>query len=150
MQWKKDEMDELSIKRFIENTFQGVTALEDHGNYFFIYDTENRAPFATILTSSKYDTYSDLDRPGIFRLNIGVSRETYRSRFPTDNLPADSGLDFAVSDQILPHPEYGRVYWVCVINPSEETFEEVRPLLSEAYQIAVRKFDAFQKARSQR
>ena len=141
-------MDVLSIKRFIEDTFPGVTVVEDEGNYFFIYDTENKAPFATILTSSKYDTYSDLDRPGVFRLNIGVSKSTYRSRFPTDKLPAESGYDFTKADQIMPHPEYGRTYWLCVLNPSEKTFEDLQPMLAEAYQIAVRKYDAFQHAKT--
>jgi hypothetical protein len=27
--------------------------------------------------------------------------------------------------------------WLCVLNPSEATFEEVRPLLAEAYALAV-------------
>jgi hypothetical protein len=34
------------------------------------------------------------------------------------------------------------MYWVCVLNPSAETFEtEVRPLLSEAYELAVSKYN---------
>jgi hypothetical protein len=33
----------------------------------------------------------------------------------------------------MPHPVYGKMYWVCVINPSAETFEAIRPLLAESY-----------------
>jgi predicted DNA-binding protein (MmcQ/YjbR family) len=29
--------------------------------------------------------------------------------------------------------------WVCVLNPSAATFEAVRPLLAEAYELAVSK-----------
>jgi hypothetical protein len=41
----------------------------------------------------------------------------------------------------MPHPVYGRMYWVCVLNPSEETFEtKVRRLLAEAYDLAVSRY----------
>ena len=45
---------------------------------------------------------SNLDREGVFRLNLGVS-------------------------------------WVCVLNPSDATVMEIRPLIDEAYRIAVRR-----------
>jgi hypothetical protein len=38
-------------------------------------------PFATIAsTGNEYERISYLDRPGVFRLNIGVSRETFRCK----------------------------------------------------------------------
>jgi hypothetical protein len=53
-----------------------------------------------------------------------------------------SDYDFTALDQVMPHPVYGRQYWVCVLNPSDETFEtKVRPLLAEAYEMAVSKFE---------
>jgi len=52
----------------------------------------------------------------------------------------DTGHDFAALDQLLPHPVYGWMSWVAVINPSATTFEDVKPLLSEAYSLAVAKF----------
>lgn len=39
----------------------------------------------------------------------------------------------------MPHPVYGRNHFVCVLNPSDSTFETVKPLLSEADQIAVKR-----------
>jgi hypothetical protein len=36
----------------------------------------------------------------------------------------------------MPHPVYAPQSWVCVLNPSRETFEAVQPLLAEAYSIA--------------
>ncbi len=40
----------------------------------------------------------------------------------------------------MPHPVYGRMYWVCVLNPSKATFaKEVQGLLAEAYALAVDK-----------
>jgi Family of unknown function (DUF6194) len=42
-------------------------------------------------------------------------------------------------DQLMPHPVYAPQSWVCVLNPSETTFQAVRPLLAEAYELAVRR-----------
>ncbi|HEY6539772.1 MAG TPA: DUF6194 family protein, partial [Ktedonobacteraceae bacterium] len=52
-----------------------------------------------------------------------------------------SGYDFTALDQLMPHPVYGRMLWVCILNPGDETFEtKVRPLLAEAYEMAVSKY----------
>ena len=40
----------------------------------------------------------------------------------------------------MPHPVYGWMSWVCVLNPSAETFKTMQPLLAEAYDLAVAKF----------
>jgi hypothetical protein len=50
------------------------------------------------------------------------------------------GHDFTALDQLLPHPVYAPQSWVCVLNPSAATFEAVRPLLAEAYQLAVSRY----------
>jgi hypothetical protein len=82
----------------------------------------------------------------VFRLNIGISKLTYRSLFgPQPARPAaggvvDTGHDFTVLDQLLPHPVYGWMSWVSVLNPTAATFETVKPLLVEAYDLAVGKF----------
>jgi hypothetical protein len=99
------------------------------------------------VTSDAHDQFSDLNRPSVFRLNIGIRKQTYRSLFGTQTPPsdagdgADSGYDFTALDQLLPHPVYGRMYWVCVLNPSAATFQAViQPLLAEAYELAVGKY----------
>lgn len=43
----------------------------------------------------------------------------------------------------MPHPVYGKMYWVCVciLSPSEDTFQDVvQPLLAEAYELDVSKY----------
>jgi len=145
-------VDASSISEYISATFPGVDVAVGSreagspeiswGDTFFIYDPNRdlegprRFPFATIVTKDygEFDDLSDLDRPGVFRLNIGVSKETYRSLFP-----ADGDHDFAALDRLMPHPVYGPNHWVCVLNPSEATFERVKPLLAEAHAIAVRR-----------
>lgn len=147
MHLKNDSMDENDISKYLLETFDSVDVINDQGNLFFFCDPKNKLPFVTIITNNNYDNYSDLDRPGVFRLNIGIGKETYRSMFPVENLPAESGYDFTALDQVMPHPEYGRVYWVCILNPSESTFNDLRPMLDEAYQNAVKKHNAAQSAK---
>ena len=52
----------------------------------------------------------------------------------------ETDYDFTLLDQVLPHPVYGKLYWVCVLNPSDTTFEAMRPLLAEAYELAVGRY----------
>jgi hypothetical protein len=57
----------------------------------------------------------------------------------SDEAGVEGGYDFTALDSIMPHPVYSKMYWVCVLNPSEETFKTVQELLVEAYDKAVRK-----------
>jgi hypothetical protein len=138
-------MDEVAIGQYITTTFDGITTVSADGNLFFFYDPEQMFPFATLMINDVNDQFSDLSRPSIYRLNIGVSKETFRSLFPQQTFASDedlreSGYDFTVLDQVMPHPVYGRMHWVCILNPSTTTFETiVRPLLAEAYERDVSK-----------
>ena len=39
----------------------------------------------------------------------------------------------------MPHPVYARQNWVCILNPSEESFDRVvKPLLTEAHDLGWR------------
>jgi hypothetical protein len=84
-----------------------------------------------------FDNASQLNRPHVFRLNIGVSRDTFRALFdPPPGAARDTSAnshDFAALDRLMPHPVYAPQSWVCVLNPGPETFEAVKPLLAEAY-----------------
>jgi hypothetical protein len=78
---------------------------------------------------------------------MGISKDTFLSLFgsrpPSFGASSDdaTAYDFAALDQLLPHPVYGHIYWVCVLNPSTETFQSLKPLLAEAYELAVGKYD---------
>ena len=147
-------MDEASITQYILDTFAGVETATAFGYTFFFYRSDHKLPFATLGTQDDdYDRASNLNRPSVFRLNIGVSKDTYRSLFgPQPAAPGaegvvDTGHDFTVLDQLLPHPVYAPQSWVCVLNPSAETFQTVRPLLAEAYDLAASR-NAKREARS--
>lgn len=145
-------MDEAAITQYITETFEGVYPVTAWGDTFFFYNPDREQPgevyFATLKSQDDdYDHASNLNRPSVYRLNIGISRETYRSLFgaPPSRRESDETVDvaydFTALDQLLPHPVYGRANWVCVLNPSEATFQNVvRPLLEEAYRLAVAKY----------
>jgi hypothetical protein len=144
-------MNETSITQYITDTFEGVHAVDAWGDLFFFYnpghEQQDEFYFATVKTKDdEYDNASNLNRPSMFRLNIGISKATYRSLFgaPPSRHGRGGGVetqyDFSVVDQLLPHPVYGRMYWVCVLNPSDATFQSVQPLLAEAYRLAVGKY----------
>ena len=151
-------MNEAQISRYITETFEGVDVVVDSDNSFFFYNPDSnvppdhRFPFVTLVTSDIYDQFSNLNRPEVFRLNVGIGKQTFRSLFgdPARSSDSDSaaesgenfsGYDFTALDQVMPHPVYGRMFWVSVLNPGDETFEtKVRPLLAEAYELAVTRY----------
>jgi len=140
-------MDETSIARYILDVFAGVETTDNLGYTFFFYGPDRMLPFATIATADyPYDRVSNLDRPGVFRLNIGVSRQTFQSLFGASKVDA-SAYDLTALDVIMPHPDYAAQNFVCVLNPGEMTLEKVRELLAEAYELAVRRHGRRQKIR---
>jgi len=145
-------MDEAAITRYIATTLPGVDVVvgsQEAGSpeiawddTFFIYDPNRdlsdtrRFPFATIVTKDygDFDNASKLDRPGVFRLNIGVGKETYARLFD----PGEQ-FDFSTLDRLMPHPVYGSNHFVCILNPSDATFEAIKPLFGEAHRIAMKR-----------
>jgi hypothetical protein len=151
-------MDQELIIDYIRERFTGVDIVRPQrgdeapaiawGDTFFIYDparnleAQRRMPFATIVTKDygEFDRACDLDRDGVFRLNIGVGKEVYRSLFGG----AAAEHDFTALDQLMPHPVYASQSWICILNPSHVTFATLQPLLADAYSQAVRRYQRHQ------
>jgi hypothetical protein len=130
----------VEIKDYILQNFEKVHVVEADGDLFFMYDQDEKFPFATIVTKdNEYEKVSNLNREGFFRINIGLDKETFMPLFGglTDKkgLEAymDVGIDFTVEDTLMPHPTYGSLYWVCVVNPSAKTFETLKKYLEISY-----------------
>lgn len=95
-------MNEVEIGRYIGATFGGVDVVTvEGGDSFFFYSPDDsvppdhRFPIITLVTGDRYDQFSDLDRPGVFRLNIGLAKETFRARFGKPQLPGATGVEGA-------------------------------------------------------
>ena len=139
-------MTAASILQHITGTYADLHLAESDGSTFIFVGEERNFPLATLVTTDGYDKASDLDRPGVFRLNIGIGKPTFISLFgPVPSRPGadgviESGHDYTALDHVMPHPVYGMMFWVCVLNPSEKTFQEkVKPLLKEAYEMVIAK-----------
>lgn len=142
-------MDQDAIIQYVTDTFAGVEVVRPTdgpgaGDTFIFFDPQRnldptrRHPFATIVSKDygDFDRAANLNRPGVFRLNVGVSRDTFRALFghsPGEERPTGTEYDYAALDRLMPHPVYARQSWVGVLNPSPETFDVVKPLLAEAY-----------------
>jgi hypothetical protein len=156
-------IDQDTIIRYVTDTFTGVDVARPTdgpgaGDTFLIYDPQHdldpkrQFPFATIVTKDygDFDNASHLNRPDVFRLNIGVSRDTFRALFghaPGEDSTGIATYDFAALDQLMPHPVYAPQSFVCVLNPGAQTFEVVKPLLAEAYSLAAARYERKQTTR---
>src|SRR3954470_21422859 len=123
--------DPDEIRRWITTTYPDTVVAEAMGATFFSLDEKHWPNFATIVTTDEHDmgTPSNLARPGVFRLNIGVGKATFERLISDTQEP-----DYAALDTILPHPVYAKQRWVAILNPSRRSFDDlVKPLVDEAY-----------------
>lgn len=134
-------IDEMFVTNYIRDTFQDVESDVNLGYTFFFYKDDNMHAFVTIAsTGNEYEKISALDRPGVYRLNIGLSRETFHSMFGKGKIDV-SPYDFTALDTIMPHPEYASQFFICVLSPSAATFEKLGPMLAEAYDVAMKRYN---------
>lgn len=133
-------MNESAMIDYITKTFPKAETITAYGYEMFFYGPDRKLPFATLIASDyDYDRISHLDRPGVYRLNIGVSKQTFRSLFGEGAVNVED-YDFTALDVIMPHPEYAQYHFICVLSPGAGTIEEIRSLLAEAYDIAARRY----------
>lgn len=126
-------MTEDTLTQYLIDMLAGGHFEMADDNTFFFHDDGNEFPFATIVTKdSASDKASQLDRGGLYRLNIVVREASFQALFGDAQEP----VDHTALDTLMPHPVYARRHWVSVINPSAKTFERVKPLLAEAHDLA--------------
>lgn len=145
----------MRIEKIIEHvvsSFDGVIPKSSWGETSLFYNPGKVLPngvyFCTIKEKNgDNDKSSDLDREGVFRLSIGIRKETYEKLFgPKPKRPAkgciiDTGHDFTALNKLMPHPIYGWMFWVQVLSPKESTITDVFSLIDEAHIHAVMKFN---------
>jgi hypothetical protein len=126
-----------AITRYLVEACDDVQVDETTGDWFYFHGPDRMRPFATIVTrDNDFDHISQLDRPGVYRLNVGVSPATAQAAVA----PApEGGHDHTALDRLLPHGYDGRAGWISVLNPSPATFEALKPLLAEAHQAAMQR-----------
>ena len=140
------------IIEIITTNLNGVKPKSSWGETSLFYNPQNTLPngvyFCTIKEKDgENDKSSNLSRDNVFRLSIGVPKDTYLSLFgekpkrPEKGGIVNTGHDFTQVDILMPHPIYAWMSWVCILCPSEGNFKETYSLIKKAHNNAVVKFD---------
>lgn len=139
------------ILRYCLDQLDGTILVNSWGERGVFYNPDNKLKRGLYILTVKEkdgenDKSSNLNRENIYRVNWGVYKDTFRKMFGTiPKRPNKGGIvnmdyDFSSTNEILPHPVYAWMGWICVLNPSERTFEELKPLIQEAYKYAKEKY----------
>jgi hypothetical protein len=127
-------MNQAEVQAFIEG-LENVQQTENFGYVFYFVGDDHMLPFVTIANSDNdYDSVSNLNREGVFRINIGVSRETFDKLIP--KYRDGSNYDYTTLNTFLPHPDYAKQNFICILNPSGENVTGTKELIQEAHSIA--------------
>jgi hypothetical protein len=126
-------MTQAEVEAFVAE-LENVQREENFGYSFFFVGEDHRLSFVTIANSdNEFDDVSNLNREGVLRVNIGVSKETFGKLI--DKSTAEL-VDYSALNVFLPHPHYSRQHFVCILNPSGENVETTKKLIVEAHSIA--------------
>jgi hypothetical protein len=124
--------------------FPGTTVINAWGEASIFYNPGARLAhgvyFATIKQKDgENDRASKLDREDVFRLSIGTGKPLFFERFgpppprPAKGRVTEGSWDFTRLDSPTPHPIYGWMSWVSVLNPSEATLADLDEIIEAAY-----------------
>ena len=144
---KPDEILQYCLKQL-----PGTVLVESWGERGIFYNPDGKLKRGVyVLTIKEYDgendSSSNLDRENIFRVNIGIRKDTFRRLFgeipqrPPKGGVVDMAYDFTQINEIMPHPVYAWMGWICVLNPTVKTFSDWQTLLMESYEFAKEKYD---------
>ena len=111
------------------------------GDHFFYFAPDgqvpsNRQPYATIMTKDyPGDDASRLDPDGRWRLNIHVGTLAFRELLGgSPSEIGDAVTDFGAVDVVIPHPLYGGLGWVSIVNVGPATTDAAVRLLRTAHE----------------
>jgi Family of unknown function (DUF6194) len=130
----------------------GVVPKASWGETSLFYNPERLLPNGVYFCTIKQqdgpnDKSSNLDRPDVYRVAIGLAPASYVKHFgarpirPTSGEIVETGDDFTSLNLLMPHPIYAWMGWAQVLNPTAETYAHVFPLIEGAHQIAIGKFN---------
>lgn len=144
-------MDPKEVLQYCLSSLEGTVQVESWGETGIFYNPGGMLKRGVYVLTVKEkdganDRASQLDRRGVYRVNLGLRRETYTRLFgPAPSRPpkggvVETGADYTALDSLIPHPVYAWMGWAAVLNPSAETFRKLSPLIQESYAFAKEKF----------
>lgn len=144
-------MESNDILKYCIEQLDGAVMVNSWGEKGIFYNPDNVLKRGVyVLTVKEKDGENDkssgLNRENVYRVNLGIRKSTFIKMFgyipkrPAKGGIVDMNYDFSCIDHVIPHPVYAWMGWICVLNPSEKTFDDLRPLIHEAYEYAKEKF----------
>lgn len=139
------------VTEYITNRYIHVKPKSAWGETSFFYNPDNTKPngsyFLTIKEQDgKNDKASKLNRNGIYRVSFGITKNSFISLFheipkrPSKGHIIKGNYDFTSQNILMPHPIYGWMTWICVLNLTYNTLLNITPLIDEGYALAVNRF----------
>lgn len=126
------------IEQFIVERLPNVQKSEYFGYTFFFYGSDHILPFVSVAKSdNEHDDVSNLNRDGVFRVNIGIARDTFNKLFFDDQ----EDWDFTELNNFMPHPHYAAQHFICILNPEEGRLQETLDFIEEAHALAKKRFE---------
>lgn len=130
-------MNQEDVTAFVSG-LENVQQTENFGYTFFFIGDDQMVPFTTIAhTDNEYETISNLSRAGVFRINIGVSRQTFNTLIGE---ATSEPIDYTVLNTFLPHPDYAQQNFICILNPASANIERTKQLITEAHTLALARY----------
>lgn len=145
-------MKAIEVIDIILTRFEDIVPKSSWGEISLFYNPGGQLPngiyFCTFKEKNgENDKSSNLDRENIYRMSIGLTKKSYQKHFgdkpkrPFKGDIIETNHNFTATDELMPHPIYGWMSWAQILNPTSEKLEEIMPLIAEAYQSAVIKFN---------
>ena len=147
-------MKNLNPEKVIEvchKKFHGTVIVDAWGETGIFYNPDKKLSRGVYVMTVKCkdgdnDKASQIDREGVYRINTGISKDNFKEIFgaiparPKVGEVVDMLFDFTAKNVIMPHPVYAWMGWVCVLNPTEETFDKFLKYVEESYELAKSKY----------
>ena len=124
------------ITSHLLKTFPDIKMIDTWGECSFFYNPGNLSPRGTYFCTIKEkdgdnDKASELNRENVFRLNFGIKKTTFLERFnqipkrPSKGGIIEGSYDFTQLDTLYPHPVYGWMCWIAILNPSQSSWNKI-------------------------
>lgn len=144
-------LNENEIIEYCLAKFPDTVLINSWGERSIFYNPQNKLKRGIYVLTIKAqdgpnDKASKLDREGVYRVNWGVTAETFLKLYavvldrPKAGETVDIDIDFSKQNELIPHPVYAWMKWVSILNPTRDKFFESASLIDEAYELAKMKF----------
>jgi hypothetical protein len=126
-----DGPDLQAMLQLLRDQFPDAVVATIDSAAFFSLDEKHWPNFATVVWTDEHDegAPSNLAREGVYRVNVGVDRETFERL-----VGSTTGPDYAAFDRFVPHPVYAKQRWISILNPTYETVRTtLMPLIAQGH-----------------